>query len=273
MMALELCSEAKSWLIKRGFEPASTEEFKESVSPVRSLQVGNLPYGDILDFRVPIAARIGDPIDIAILVKNTGDLTGNFHVTIWSGRGGSLIWESEYVDIGAGGQYWFYGQPITTMPNHDLTLLAESRHNHIIDEDSEKIVPLIVPVDTALTLTLTPTLISPGGTYTYNGRLTRADTGAGLAGQSIILQRNGSEVGRVTTGSDGVYSGNVIAPTTVGSYNCKSIYQGNILLGYGASMRQATLTIGVSPPIPWGTIIVVGTFLGGLVFLLKRRGL
>lgn len=63
------------------------------------------------------------------------------------------------------------------------------------------------PVATTLTIA-GPANVTTGVSFTITGKLTRNDTNAGVAGQTIQLQQNGVNVSGATvvTASDGTYS-------------------------------------------------------------------
>ncbi len=212
-------------------------ELLESYSPIRSLQVGSPPFGEIVYFRVPAAARSGEPVGTSTMIKNTGDLHGSFYITLWDAETGDKLFQSGKVGIGPGAQadFSFTGADGPTMPNRALELLVQSHHDGGYDDLEQKRIPLLVAIATALSLSLNPELVSPGGTYTYSGKLTRTDTGGGVGGQGIILERYEAATWvmkkSVTTDEAGNYNGSVVAPTELGQYDCRTRYLGIIILG------------------------------------------
>jgi len=218
-----------------------------------TLTVG-VARGELRHFGVPPAAEVGDIIGsatepLAIGVKNVGSLAGTISLrirdldgaTIWTGSITLAIDEYDYV----------YPKPAYTMPSRDLRLRAEAYHGTVVDSYMDKTVMLIVRVDTKTTLTLEPTSIEPGGTYHYKGKLTRIDTGAGLAAMSIIARRYElgvwNDVGSDTTDASGNYDISVTAPLEVGEVLCEAAFPG--VVPFAASSAQASLGVGVLKPI------------------------
>ena len=231
-----------------------------------TLTVG-VARGDIRHFGVPPAAEAGDIIGsttepLAIGVKNVGSLAGAISLrirdldgaTIWTGSITLAVDEYDYV----------YPKPSYTMPARDLRLRTEAYHDTVVDSAMDKTVTLIVRVDTAITLNLEPTTVEPGGTYHYKGRLTRIDTDAGMSGREIIARREGVDVGRGTTGTDGNYDISVTAPETTGDFNCMAAFPG--VVPFAASSAQARLGVGVRKPI-W---VLASAALGVALIMLGR---
>ena len=218
-----------------------------------TLTVG-MAKGEIGHFGVPVAAEVGDIIGsateaLAIGVRNVGSLAGTISLrirdldgaTIWTGSITLAIDEYDFV----------YPKPAYPMPSRDLRLRAEAYHGTVVDSSMNKTVMLIVKVDTKTTLTLEPTSIEPGGTYHYKGKLTRIDTGAGLAAMSIIARRHElgvwNDVGSGTTDSSGNYDISVTAPLDVVEVLCEAAFPG--VVPFAASSAQASLGVGVLNPI------------------------
>jgi len=236
-----------------------------------TLTVG-MAKGDIGHFGVPVAAEVGDIIGsatepLAIGVRNVGSLVGAISLrirdldgaTIWTGSITLAIDEYGYV----------YPKPAYPMPSRDLRLRAEAYHGTVVDSSMNKTVMLIVKVDTKTTLTLEPPSIEPGGTYHYKGKLTRIDTGAGLAAMSIIAKRHElgvwNNVGSGTTDSSGNYDISVTAPLDVGEVLCEAAFPG--VVPFAASSAQASLGVGVLKPI-WA---VASAALGIALIMLGYR--
>ena len=218
-----------------------------------TLTVG-MAKGEIGHFGVPVAAEVGDIIGsateaLAIGVRNVGSLVGAISLrirdldgaTIWTGSITLAIDEYGYV----------YPKPAYPMPSRDLRLRAEAYHGTVVDSSMNKTVMLIVKVDTKTTLTLEPPSIEPGGTYHYKGKLTRIDTGAGLAAMSIIAKRHElgvwKDVGSGTTDAGGNYDLSVTAPLDVGEILCEAAFPG--VVPFAASSAQASLGVGILTPI------------------------
>ena len=230
-----------------------------------TLTVG-VAKGDIVDFRVPPAAEVGEIIGptvepLAIGVRNVGSIAGSIKLRIRDLDGGTLWIGSKTLAVNEYG--WIYPAINYPMPNRDFKLRAESYRNGVVDSYQDQTITLIVRVDTDTTLTLAPPSIEPGGIYHYTGRLTRADTGAGLGGMEIIARREGVEMARSTTDSAGNYDISATAPTTIGTFNCQAVFPG--VVPFASSSAQASL--GVSPAViepPW---IVAGAVALGLALV------
>ena len=222
-------------------------------SATATLTVG-VARGEIVDFRVPPAAELGEIIGsttepLSIGVRNVGSLAGAISLAIIDTYDNSVVWTGS-ITLAIDEFGWVYPAPAYPMPNRDLTLRAQAYHDLVVDSSMDMTIVLIVRVDTAMTLTLEPAAIEPGGTYHYRGRLTRVDTGAGLAGMNIIARREGVDVGTGTTGSDGSYDIAVAAPTVVGSFLCMAAFPG--VVPFGASSVEARLGVGVVlEPLLW----------------------
>ena len=210
--------------------------------------------GEIGDFRVPPAAEAGEVIGsatepLAIGVRNIGSIAGSIGLRIRD-LDGATIWTGS-ITLAVDEFGWVYPSPAYTMPNHDLRLRAEAYHDTIVDSSFDRTIVIVVEVTTKTTLTLEPSSIEPGDTYHYKGKLTRIDTGAGLAAMSIIARRYEAgawkQIGSGTTGADGKYDITVTAPSTTGEYNCMAAFPG--VVPFAASSAQASLGVGVLNPI------------------------
>jgi len=216
-------------------------------SATATLVVG-LAKGEIGDFRVTPAAEEGEIVGsttdpVAIGVRNVGSIAGQISLRIRDLDGGS-IWTGS-ITLAIDEFAWIYPAINYPMPARDLTLRAEAYHGTIVDSYFDRTVTLIVRVDTDINLTLAPAAIEPGASYHYTGMLTRIDTGAGLPGMEVIARREGAEVGRGTTGTDGNYDVIATAPTTPGSFNCQAVFIG--VVPFAASSADAELGIGIFP--------------------------
>jgi len=217
-------------------------------SATTTLTVG-LAKGEIVDFRVTPAAEKGEIIGpatepVSIGVRNVGSLAGAISLAVIDKYDNSIVWTGS-ITLAVDEFGWVYPAINYPMPARDLTLRAQAYHALIIDSYIDKTIVLIVEVVTNTTLTLEPSSVEPSTTYRYKGRLTRTDTGAGLAGMAIIARREGVEVGSGTTGTDGSYNISATAPTATGSFNCMAVFPG--VVPFAASSAQAGLGVGVIP--------------------------
>lgn len=230
------------------------------------LTVG-LAKGEVVDLRVTPAAEAGEIVGptadpVAIGVRNVGSLSGAIMLRIRD-LDGATVWTGS-ITLAIDEFGWVYPALNYPMPAHDLRLRAEAYHDTVVDSYVDEIVTLIVKVDTEITLTLEPTTVEPGAAYHYKGRLTRIDTGAGISGKEIIARREGAEVGRGTTGTDGNYDISATAPTTTGSFNCVAAFPG--VVPFAASSAQAMLGVGVIKPI----LALVSAALGLALLILSQ---
>jgi len=210
--------------------------------------------GEVPAFQVPPAAEVGDIIGsaaepLAIGVRNVGSLDGKIRLRIRD-LDGATIWTGD-ITLAVDEFGWVYPAPAYVMPTHDLRLRAEAYHDSIVDSFFDKTVVLVVAVATKTTLTLAPDEVEPGATYHYKGKLTRIDTGAGLAAMSIIARRyeDGAwtEVGSGTTDANGGYDITVTAPDATGEFNCMAAFPG--VVPFSSSSAQASLGVSVIKPI------------------------
>lgn len=216
-------------------------------SATATLIVG-LAKGEIVDFRVTPAAEEGEIVSpttepVSIGVRNIGSIAGAISLRIRD-LDGETIWTG-IINLAIDEFSWVYPTLNYPMPARDLRLRAEAYHDTVVDSYIDRIVMLIVRVDTAMTLTLEPTSIEPGATYHYTGRLTRIDTGAGLSGMEIIARREGVDVASGTTGTEGNYDIVATAPTTQGSFNCQVVFPG--VVPFAASSANAELGVSIIP--------------------------
>lgn len=242
------------------------------------------PFAHIGYFTVPYAARVGDPIQVQTMVQNTGDQGADFFINYWRivdyGTGEIIDWgNSETVFLNPGDIYIFTNI-IDYMPNVD-TAWYRARSLYIVgpfwaretfwSEDFDSPVRLLVDVATSLSLGLSPSKVLRGGTYSCSGRLTRNDSGGGVAGQTILLERyeDGGWVvtGTTVTNGNGDYGAGFNAPAAAGNYAIRAEFYGGYV--FAAASAQAilqavqglALPVAVNPVIP----LIVGG--GALAFL------
>ena len=225
----------------------------------------------------PAYAKSGDALSFKLSIRNDGG-TGSCWYNVADTLGGTLA--SGNVSIGGSGGTVFVTLNCS-MPNHDTTFRFRTGYTdafgyNVQTSSVDVVVALFVLVATALTLGLNKTNVVPEETVTASGKLTRTDTGAGLASQTVtIIEIDTSnlvsrQVGSVTTASDGTYSGSFASNVKPGTYNIQSSFAGG-----------GTLSASVSPTAGLGIRIVsaIGTLLDllplvmgtGLVWYGKRR--
>jgi len=234
-------------------------------SATATITVG-VARGEIADFRVPPAAEEGDIIGstaepLAIGVRNVGTLAGRISLRIRDLDTAATIWTGS-IDLAIDEFGWVYPAPSYPMPARDLRLRAEAYHDAVVDSYMDRTITLVVRVETKITLSLEPAAIEPGGTYHYVGRLTRVDTGAGLAGMEIIARRQEAgvwrEVGRGTTDAGGYYDIAATAPAEAGSYPCEAAFPG--VVPFAAAAARVGLAVPV--PIPIMALLPMAVGLG-----------
>ncbi len=241
------------------------QEYLRSQSPLTTLTVGSPPFGKIIEFGVPLGLRSGDPIQMTVLVKNTGDLYGSFYIDLWDADTGERLWRSTELGFGPGEQAGFYviKAEAPLMPNRALELIVQTHHDGEIDDMRQKRIPLLEleQIATALSINIEPSIVALDGSYIHYGRLTRADTGIGLAGELVSLLRKDVEIVQVITDEAGNYSSQLIAPSIPGKYSCQSLYDGNTPLGYvGAVSNTVAFEIPpiALPGLPWWQWALIG---------------
>ena len=191
------------------------------VSPPGSPQ----PAGSVLGVYAKIR-NDGGPGYITLWVKDadTGAILGSFTTDFLSGERGI---------IGAS----------FIMPNRDVRIRVEAGYDNTVTSSwpTTYLIELFVEIATSLTFNITPTTVRIGGTVSFSGKLTRADTGAGVGGVMIkVIDRSGSLIATATTMSDGSYSGSFNAPLTPSTYYYSAVFEGAWIAGLYLSPSTAT---------------------------------
>ncbi len=108
-----------------------------------------------------------------------------------------------------------------------------------------------VAAPTALTIGVSPTPpVKPGASLSFTGKLTRTDTGAGIAGQTVTLEQPlGTAVMTGTTDSAGNYELSITASTEPGVYEYQTVFGGTI--GLRRAESQALSVDIVEPTLVW----------------------
>ncbi len=123
--------------------------------------------------------------------------------------------------------------------------------------------PVVVVVSTRLTIS-GPSSVEPGASITITGRLTRPDTGVGIANGFITLEQPlGNAVSSGRTDSNGNYSISVTAPMSEGTLQFRTSFAATA--GLGAS-QSAVMGIGIGEPSNLPLLVV----LGAAAFFLSR---
>ncbi len=126
------------------------------------------------------------------------------------------------------------------------------------------LVETILVVETTLTLTLAPTTVQPGATITWSGKLTRADAApTGIQPIKLIDDVSGNIIGTANTDSNGNYSGTFAAPSTDGTYDYFTQFDG-AMVGTALLAPSSSFVRGATVGIPYlqiGGPLLVGAFL------------
>lgn len=123
-----------------------------------------------------------------------------------------------------------------------------------------------VALETSLTIAVSPsTTVSPGASLIFTGKLSRADTGAGVEGQTIRLRQppGGNVVGEAITDSEGNFMIQISAPMKPRTYPYRAVFEGTVDLSQAES-RILGVGVGLDVIDP---IWIIGSFLSA-VFLI-----
>jgi len=133
--------------------------------------------------------------------------------------------------------------------------------------------PIPIPeIATALSISLVETPpIEPGARIHFTGKLTRIDTGAGLGGQTFVLESPpGTAITPpLETKADGTYTIDEIAPSTPGTYQYRTVFEGTSGL---TRAESRTLGVGVGLEViepMW----IVGSMLTGIILISIAKSL
>lgn len=252
-------------------------EYKPSTSPSKTLTVIGFPYGTVrefvIDYPQPGGAYEGDHIEWHVRVANTGDSPGDFWVDVIDDDFGNVVWTSGKLNILPGADAWFHTLNGPIMPGRSWFLLARAHHDAAVDGTMLNSIPIILIIATALSISIEPSTIRLEEDYLHSGRLTRVDTGAGIAGETVILNRGGASPDQriAITDANGNYALYIPGPSSKGDFPCHTVYAGNVVLGYGGAVsRRVRLGVGV-PEIPL-LVPAISILSGlGLVYASLRR--
>lgn len=214
-------------------------------------------------------ARSGTTVGCTAQVSAPPDLGGYYNLVI-KDNVGVLIqtgwrWLSRD-EIDTPSLYW-------VMPARDLIGLRAECYNQGNELTSTyTMTPITLLIPTALTMTLDKTAVAPSELVTATGKLTRTDTGGGLAGQTVRIIYDATEAKVVTTASDGSYSAPFNAPATVKSYNVYARFAGAATAGLAASESQkVALAVGILAIPSWVIGVVAPLALGTILNLASAR--
>lgn len=237
--------------------------FESATSSEAVLVVVTPPHAQLINYQAPGSLRAGLTVTVTVTLKNDGG-AGTLFVELWDeGTIPETFIARQSLAYAANEQ-----KPITltfTMPPKDL--MVGLIYGHMVNStsivDGSEGFTILLSIPTALNLALSPTQVSPGATVNFSGRLYRTDTGGGLIGKTIELQKKiDSMLGTVTTvatGSDGIYGGTFTAPLEPGTYRYRAYFAG----GPGGSIFEVVVSNESS--------VQVGK--GGLPWLLPAVGI
>lgn len=238
-----------------------------SYSPESSLQVG-FALGEIGSVAIVPQQIPGQVVEPNTFVRNIGDLPGEFYIQYirWdSVIGGTFtpLVNTEPFILEAQAAAWV-ATIIDTMPNRDVVYRAVLwRTDGTADSTYDFTIEVLQAVPTTLTSFITPTVVAKGGTYSHSGLLTRNDSGLGVAGATVDLERQEAGLWKViaqaTTDASGKYtSAQLTAPTTANSYLVRAHYNGSAILNLAPSYSKVS-TIGAGFIVePWMVIAGAG---------------
>lgn len=104
----------------------------------------------------------------------------------------------------------------------------------------------VTVLDVATNLTISaPASVIQGQLFTISGQLTRADTGAALVGETILVSYNGQMRGSPVTDVQGAYTLNTLIPEA-GSFTLMANFEGSTRPGLTLLPSQAPRGVGVS---------------------------
>ena len=267
-----------------------------SVSPGVTLEIG-MAFGHFVSIFIDPWAKAGNPIIIAFILENSGDLTATFHVD-FDHTDANGNWEftgerSEFFTLAGGERKEIY-TTVNSMPLRDIKYRARSYHDDVTpnaDETSvEKIIEVLSLIDTSLTCTIFPTRVARLTKYTQSGKLTRNDTGVGVADQPLWIEIFAPNPNpppdnvwiiiatNVRTDVNGNYSIQITAPnpaTVPVTYQVRTEYVGSVAFGLGASVSSiAGVQVGIIETLENVAIIGLagaGAFLIGSALARKTR--
>ena len=220
-----------------------------AISPCRLVRV-----------EAPASARRGSAVHIRAEVYNPNAVPVTVRVRVIDRDTGSAVAEeSDFVSPRSSKRF----DLSLAMPGKDWRLRVRAFYQVAATEGEcrgspvDKIILLEVP--TSITLVLSPATVAPGGRVSASGRLTRRDTGAGLANMTVELYVNDTRVGTTRTGSDGRYSISFNAPTSAGVYTVRARFPGATVMPALGSSRflpseaRAVIVVGA---FPWPVVAV-----------------
>lgn len=213
-------------------------------SRTRNLTVLALPAPRITNVTFPAGSgpyQSGEIVGVNVSWSNP---TGSGPMWVRLMEGGSQIASKSYASVGPGDNG--IAALSFTMPSRDVSFVVEAGTiATVTDVIGPLQVQLLVQVATSLTLSISPSTVSPGETVSYGGTLTRNDTGGDVPSQTISIAIPGGTATKTTDGG-GNYSGSFVAPSA-GSYNIVASFGGTASLAASSSSRA--LQIGAISPI------------------------
>jgi len=181
-------------------------------------------------------------LDGANIASGNGDINGNFNITATIPSNTSMGKHTIRIQFNPGTYIVDWNGPKDT--EYPKTVYCTGTY---VDYT------ITIGVETTLTITVSPVKATPNTTLTITGKLTRKDTGTGLAGMPIEIywREPTMKIATATTGSDGGYSATYTIPpgTTAGTYYVKAVFQGYGVYAVSYAEKTVTVTLWIPPTL------------------------
>lgn len=225
-----------------------------------TLTVVTPPKATYVSSVVPGSSRAGVAVGITVSMRNDGGVPGTLAIKLINSVTGVVMGENSVAAIPAGGTVSMVAG--FTMPSSDIGINIGGGHlsdSVYVQDFIRPTVTIQVSVPTAITFALGATQAIPGATVSFSGKLTRTDTNAGVATQTVAIQHKidtmWGTAATVTTASDGTYTGTFTAPDTTGAHIYQAYFAGMGSLSASLSSRillavgEFVAAIGIAGPI------------------------
>lgn len=224
-----------------------------------TLTVVSPPKATYVSSVVPGSSRAAATVSVSVSVTNDGAVSGTLVVRLINNNTGAIVGEKNAV-VASGGAATII--PTFTMPSSDIVINIRGGHlsdSIYVQDFVGPVATIQVSVPTAITFALGVTQAIPGATVSFSGKLTRTDTSAGVATQTVAIQHKidtmWGTAATVTTASDGTYTGTFTAPDTTGAHIYQAYFAGMGSLSASLSSRillavgEFVAAIGIAGPI------------------------
>lgn len=218
----------------RGTITSTTTSHSVTVQLVVESKIELLPDLIIVDFWwEPSIPNPGHRVTFTYIEKNQGDGDAPAHR--------NTLWIDDYpisndvvdaLSAGASRNRTFSDTWTATAGAHDALVKADDQNAVTESDEENNVLPKTIgtkeQISTSLAVSLNPSSIPPNARrrITISGRLTRSDTGAGIADRPIRLDWTGG-LTTVTTNAEGYYAYSTdVGPYTEGSYEFTARFEG-----------------------------------------------